>query len=388
MTRLLLCFAGTGLLAGALLATGSTAAQLGPGTPVAPEALAGEEWVLRAWNVGEPAPEEPEVTLVFEDGRFAGSSGCNRYSAAVTVGGKPGDVALGPAVGTRMACPEPVMSVEARFLAELPRVHELSLLGDQLALSHEQDGAPRSLIFARRGEEGEGDEAAIDPEAMAIAMRMAQRLSGAERLFFRVDASYDAIQDDGQAVEFGGIREVTLQRPDRLHVSVTDRSLGHRLLVYDGRTLSFWNEANAAYAQTPRTGSLDGVIDYLTDDLGVKLPLAELLSAELPRLFEEDVEEASSAGVETLDGVECDHLVFRNDNVGFQVWVARNGEPVPRRIVIVYEHAEGRPQFRADLSEWNLSPRTPASLFAFRPPAGAERVPFLPRRAADEEEAR
>jgi hypothetical protein len=68
--------------------------------------------------------------------------------------------------------------------------------------------------------------------------------------------------------------------------------------------------------------------------------------------------------------------------------VERNGEPVPRRVVIVYEHAEGRPQFRADLSEWDLSPRTPASLFAFRPPEGAERVPFLPRRHDAAEEVR
>jgi hypothetical protein len=355
---------------------------------LSPEGLAGEEWVLRAWNVGEEAPAEPEVTLVYAEGRFAGSSGCNRYSAAVTAGETPGDLALGPAIGTRMACPPRIMDVESRFLAQLVGVRKLGFLGGRLALTHEKDGAAGTMLFARRGEDAEGDEAALDPEAIAIAMRMAERLSGAERLSVRVDASYDAIQYDGQVVEFGGIREVTLQRPDRLRVSGTDRSPGRRLLVYDGRTLSFWNEGHAVYAQTPRTGSLDDVFDYLVDDLGVKLPLAELFSAELPRLFEEDVLEASLVGVETLGGVECDHLVFRNEDVGFQIWVERNGEPVPRRVVIVYEQDEGRPQFRADLSEWNLSPRTPGSLFAFRPPKGAERVSFLPRRRDAAEEVR
>lgn len=356
---------------------------------LSPEALAGEEWVLRGWSPGEDAPAEPEVTLAFEDGRFAGSSGCNRYSAAVTAGRTPSDVSLGPAVGTRMACPEPIMEVEARFLAALAGARKLGFLAGRLALTTETDGVPGTLLFARRGEdEAGGDEAAaLDPEAMAIAARMAERLSGAERLSVRVDASYDALQQGGQTVEFGGRREVTLRRPDRLRVAVTDRSLGRRLLVYDGREISYWDEANNAWASTPRTGSLDDTLDYLVDDLGASLPLSELISTRLAQTLEE-VTEASYVGIEDLGGVECDHLVFRNDAVGFQIWVARRGEPVPRRIVIDYEHAEGRPQFRADLSRWDLSPRTPESLFAFEPPDGAERISFLPRRRQAAEEVR
>jgi hypothetical protein len=267
------------------------------------------------------------------------------------------------------------MEVESRFLALLAGVREFGFEGDDLILSYRKDGAEGTLRFAPRSAD------ARDPEAMAVVKRMAEHLAHAERVSFRVDASYDAIQADGQSVEFGGSREVTLRRPDRLRVDATDRSLGDRLLVYDGRVLSYWNESQKAYAQAPKTGSLDDVIDYLTDDLGIRLPLAELLSAELPRLFAEEVVEADSVGVETLAGVECDHLVFRNEDVGFQIWVERGDEPVPRRIVITYEHEEGRPQFRADLSEWDFSPRTPESRFAFKPPADAERVAFLPRRA-------
>jgi hypothetical protein len=288
-----------------------------------------------------------------------------------------------------MACPEPVMEVEARFLAALAGVRRLGFLGDRLALGTGKDGVPATLLFARRGEdEAEETAAAIDPEAMTIATRMAQRLARAERFSFRADVGYDAVQRDGQTVEFGGERRVTVRRPDRLHTEVTDRSGGRRVVVYDGRALSYWNEAQNAWASTPRTGSLDETIDYLVDDLGVSLPLAELLSTDLPQTLEREVAEASYVGVETLGGVECDHLALRNEVLGVQFWVARSGEPLPRRIVIVYEQAEGRPQFRADLSGWDLAPRTPESLFAFDPPDGAERVPFLPRRRPMAEEAR
>jgi hypothetical protein len=46
------------------------------------DTLAATEWVLRAWDFDEAAPDEPEVTLNYKDGRFAGSSGCNRYSGS------------------------------------------------------------------------------------------------------------------------------------------------------------------------------------------------------------------------------------------------------------------------------------------------------------------
>jgi heat shock protein HslJ len=114
------------------------------------ETLAGTEWVLRAWDWSEPAPAVPEVTLQFRDGRFAGTSGCNRYSAAATAGNAPGDLTLGPAAGTRMACPEPQMAMESRFLAQLPRVQKFGFMAGELVLHFEKDGGTGTMFFAGR----------------------------------------------------------------------------------------------------------------------------------------------------------------------------------------------------------------------------------------------
>jgi hypothetical protein len=92
------------------------------------------------------------------------------------------------------------------------------------------------------------------------------------------------------------------------------------------------------------------------------------------------MESARYVGEATLRGVPCDHVAFRNDEVGVQLWVARKGDPLPRRIVITYEHAVEEPQFRADFLEWDLSPRTPDSLFRFEPPGDFERITFVPRK--------
>lgn len=114
------------------------------------EALAGSEWVLRKWSWDEPAPAEPEVVVSYLDGRLAGSSGCNRFSAAVSAGASPGDVSVGPAMGTRMACPEPAASVEDRFLSQLGGVTKYGFLLGRLALSYQIDDRLGVMLFEPR----------------------------------------------------------------------------------------------------------------------------------------------------------------------------------------------------------------------------------------------
>jgi heat shock protein HslJ len=112
------------------------------------EALLGVEWVLRRWSSSEPAPAQPEVTLAYDDGGISGSAGCNRYFAPAS-GQAPGQIAVGPAGATRMACPPEVMAVEKRFLGILPRVDRYAFLAGQLTLSYEQDGTRGFLTLAR-----------------------------------------------------------------------------------------------------------------------------------------------------------------------------------------------------------------------------------------------
>jgi len=80
--------------------------------------------------------------------------------------------------------------------------------------------------------------------------------------------------------------------------------------------------------------------------------------------------------------VRADGFVLGGDRTDVQIWIPRDGDPLPQRIVITYRLAEGQPQFEADLGAWNLAPDLPDSLFTFTPAAGAEQIPVLvPRRA-------
>lgn len=114
------------------------------------ETIGNTEWILRSWDSKQPAPTRPAVTLIFKDGRFTGSSGCNNYFAPAKDGKIPGDVEVGAAGTTRKSCPDNEMSVERRFLEQLVRVRKFGFLVTQLALSWEKDGVWKTMLFDKR----------------------------------------------------------------------------------------------------------------------------------------------------------------------------------------------------------------------------------------------
>lgn len=114
------------------------------------ETIGHTEWVLRSWDPKQPAPTHPAVTLLFEDGRFTGSSGCNHYFAPAKAGKIPGDVDVGPAGTTRKSCPDKEMSVERRYLDQLVRVKKFGFVVTQLALSWEKQGVWKTMLFDKR----------------------------------------------------------------------------------------------------------------------------------------------------------------------------------------------------------------------------------------------
>lgn len=132
---------------------GGTLEEVGP--PVSTgrlglDTLEGTEWVLRRWSWEEAAPADPEVTLRIEEGRFAGSNGCNRYFAQATAGDAPGDVALGQAGATKMFCPDPAGAVEKRFMSQLAGVTKYGFMMGRLALTYEVNGAHGTMLFDPR----------------------------------------------------------------------------------------------------------------------------------------------------------------------------------------------------------------------------------------------
>lgn len=218
-----------------------------------------------------------------------------------------------------------------------------------------------------------------EEQAMAVLQRMAALLSQAQRFSVTVDIGFDAVQDSGQKIEFGETRQIVLRRPNHLRIDATKRDGSQSTFLFDGKDMTVVHPQENVYATVARPGSVDEAMAYVVQNLDMRLPLAELLDSNLTRRLPEQVRVAAYVEPSSIAGVPCDHLALRGDEADLQVWVAQGQQPLPRRLVITYRHADGRPQFWAQLRDWNLAPEVPDTLFAFTPPSGSAKIAFSPR---------
>jgi heat shock protein HslJ len=110
--------------------------------------LAGVEWTVIEID-GEPLPADTrKPTVQIEGTRIAGFSGCNRYTGSFTEPA-PGALKMGPAAGTRMACPDPAGQVEQRFLRTLAAVTQYAFVAGRVAFTGLDNGTMRSLLLTR-----------------------------------------------------------------------------------------------------------------------------------------------------------------------------------------------------------------------------------------------
>jgi heat shock protein HslJ len=111
--------------------------------------LAGHEWVLIELGREQPLPEDVEISMVFQDDRVSGSSGCNTYFAGI-MAPHPGELAFNGMGATRIACPEPVMDLERRYLSALADASRYRFLAGRLVLSCDTGDGLVALIFTPR----------------------------------------------------------------------------------------------------------------------------------------------------------------------------------------------------------------------------------------------
>ena len=95
--------------------------------------LEGTRWIVTQLE-GAPVIEGSQPSILFEGGRAAGTTGCNRWFAAYRAEGV--SLSFGPAGSTMMMCPDPgVMEQEQSMLRTLDLVETVTLAEDSLTMS-------------------------------------------------------------------------------------------------------------------------------------------------------------------------------------------------------------------------------------------------------------
>ena len=235
------------------------------------------------------------------------------------------------------------------------------------------------LAFAAHGQEtsvdtSEMDE--LDPVVLGILKDAADYLTSTDTFAFRGETAFDAIQDDGTKVEFGGSSRVLIARPDRLRLETQKRDGTKRLMVFDGDNMWAYSKEHNVYATTTQPGDIDESLDFSIAVLRMKAPLADLVSPRFYQTMTDGLVGAIYVDQSVVAGVKSHHLLISNDYVDVQLWVAEGDKPLIQRIVITYREEEGQPQYRAHFLDWDMSPGNVDEKLRFSPPEDAERIRF------------
>jgi len=182
---------------------------------------------------------------------------------------------------------------------------------------------------------------------------------------------------NGQPLHIAHTTEVTMRRPDRLRVDVAGDD-GEAELLYDGKTTVLFRPETNKYATIPSPNTIQGMLKAVMGQLGVDFPLADFITDAPDKSVLYGGTSGRVINTVTIDDVPCLHMVLDQAGLELELWVENNDRAVPRRLVITYHSLPDRPNFIAELSDWNFDVHPSDEEFVLHPPEGAEQVALRP----------
>ena len=223
----------------------------------------------------------------------------------------------------------------------------------------------------------------ISDEASGALARMGQTLRGAEQFSFQARTIRVYADADRQPLHIFHTLKVVAHRPNRMLAEVSGDD-GSSKLLFDGKNAIIYSAAQNKYATIPvPEGTIEAMMKEAMGRLGVDFPLADFLSEAPNKAFLTGVTSGRVVDTVTIDGSPYLHLFFSQPpGIELELWVAKDDQSLPRRLIVTYRDLPGQPNFIAEFSDWNFNIHPSDADFTFQPPSDAEQVQLKPAAAA------
>lgn len=215
----------------------------------------------------------------------------------------------------------------------------------------------------------------VEPRATEILNAALKHIAGAPSLTLRAEVVSETVLPSGMKLQYPGTLEVTLRRPDRLLYRLDSEQ--HRVASwYDGKVFTLLDSDKNVCASTAVPKGLGPLFDDMAARLGFRPPLSALLREDNVGAFTRGIESGFYVGRGVVGGTACHHLAFRQQNVDLQLWVAEEGAPLVKRIVITRKNLAAMPQRAYTVTAWDFGADIADAVFNFEPPPNVVRCEF------------
>lgn len=223
---------------------------------------------------------------------------------------------------------------------------------------------------------------AITADAQAVLDRMRATFNATRKYAVTARITRDEVLPFGYKLQNTESARMWVDGSNKLRMEVSG-DVKNRTYVYDGAELTTYVPDLNVYAKTAAPATLGELVLALLD-LGIEMPLIDLLYQGNAGNLTEDVRVGLVVGDSEVEGTPTDHLAFRQPLVDWQLWVEKGPRALPRKLVITTRYEVGDPQYQAVLN-WDLKGQAPANAFSFVPPSGARQVQSVTRLVASGE---
>lgn len=213
----------------------------------------------------------------------------------------------------------------------------------------------------------------IEARADAALQRMSRTLAAASSFKLHSTATMEERLESGQLAHFSRDSVVIVGRPDRMWAEI-HRGAETRRIWHQGKDLTILDVRQNLYSTLQTPGRIDEMLDNLAEEHGIVVPLDDLLYPNPYQVLTEHVKSGVFVDQQEISGHLCDHLLFTQDNVDWQIWIDTASPAVPRRVVITEKTDPDQPQYEAVLDGWELNVPLSATQFTPQVPASAARV--------------
>src|SRR5882724_1924213 len=215
--------------------------------------------------------------------------------------------------------------------------------------------------------------ASAGDDAAQILKAMSDYLASQKTISLTFDSDVEVITPEVEKIQFASSGKMLLSRPDKLGVSRTG-GYADVEIVFDGKTISALGKNINSFTQMDAAGSIDQLVGKLRDMNILSAPGADFLGTHVFEDLMSGVIDAKHIGLGVIDGVECEHLAFRNRDIDWQIWIEAGARPIPRKYVITSKTVTAAPQYTLRIKEWRTDAQTSANNFTFAPVAGTRQV--------------
>jgi hypothetical protein len=215
----------------------------------------------------------------------------------------------------------------------------------------------------------------VDPVAVGILRQMTDYLAGSQTLSVNTRNTLEDFLITGQRIDIDVSASVVVHRPDKLQAKRINEILD-QVFYYDGKNLTLFNPLEKVYSTQPAPATIEQTLDFARESLGLIVPAADLVYRNAFSLLMQEVTLAVVIGDTMINGVKCTHLLFSKPGVDFQVWIAKEDQPLPYKYVVTDTIA--RLSISTVMNDWNLKPNVDDTRFIFVAPQDAKPINFMP----------